>query len=289
METILSALVPCPTRLSENLKSQFERDGYLAFHDVLSPDEIAAARAELARIARELAREHTSFRNGYGETWRAPEGGFMIQFERGQEPNGPDDPDLELKVRKFHAFLSHSAPLNVLATAQARIRGVLEGILGENPILFQDMALVKPPFFGSEKPWHQDDAYFAVAPLDAICGVWIALDDATPENGCMHVLPGWHKMGALRHFHGKDCEIVEDRLDLSEVVPVPLPAGGAMFFSGILPHQTPDNASPDRRRALQFHYRSAASQILPRAHYDAIFAENDGSPASCAAAAQRGF
>ena len=67
-------------------------------------------------------------------------------------------------------------------------------------------------------------------------------------------------------------------------VAVELPAGGAMFFAGMLPHQTPPNASPRRRRALQFHYRSAASRIVSRAEYDHVYAEPDGTPASCAAA-----
>ena len=56
------------------------------------------------------------------------------------------------------------------------------------------MALLKPPR-GREKPWHQDHAYFNL-PLDTpIVGVWIALDEATPENGCMHVIPGSHREG----------------------------------------------------------------------------------------------
>ncbi len=57
-----------------------------------------------------------------------------------------------------------------------------------------------------------------------------------------------------------------------------------MFFHGMLPHQTPPNASPQRRRALQFHYRSADSRITDRDEYDAVFAEADGTPASCVAA-----
>ena len=177
----------------------------------------------------------------------------------------------------FH-FFAHEHP---------KIQGVMSAILGANPILFQDMALVKPPFIGSEKPWHQDDAYFAVTPLDMVCGIWIALDEATAENGCMHVLPGGHLQGPQKHFHDRDCEIMPDRLEKSEAsaraVAVPLPPGGAVFFSGLLPHQTPPNQSPQRRRALQLHYRGAATVSVSREEYDRIFCEADGTPASCAA------
>src|SRR5262249_49468056 len=122
------------------------------------------------------------------------------------------------------------------------------------------------------------------SPLNCVVGVWIALDWATIENGCMHVLSGGHKVGPLRHHHTFDCEIMGGRVDSSKAVPVELPPGGAMFFHGLLPHQTPPNASADRRRALQFHYRSAQSTIIDRNSYDKIFCESDGTPASCAAA-----
>jgi hypothetical protein len=60
-----------------------------------------------------------------------------------------------------------------------------------------------------------------------------------------------------------------------------------MFFYGLLPHQTPPNRSPLRRRALQFHYRSAASKVVDEELYNSIFAEADGTPASCRAASVR--
>jgi hypothetical protein len=147
---------------------------------------------------------------------------------------------------------------------------------------------VKPPRVGSEKPWHQDNAYFRVTPLDQVLGVWIALDDATVENGCMHVLPDGHKRGPLRHYHGRDCEIVPDRIGDYLGEPIELPAGGALFFFGMLPHRTPVNTSSQRRRALQLHYRGAHSIQNEQADYDAIFAEADGSPASCHAGRVRG-
>jgi phytanoyl-CoA hydroxylase len=189
-----------------------------------------------------------------------------------------NDEEVELKVRKLMWFVDQHPHLQFCATEHPRIMGALESLLGPQPIMFQDMALIKPPFIGSEKPWHQDNAYFSVAPLDAIVGVWIALDEATGANGCMHVLPSGHSLGAMKHFHGRDCEIVPQRVDESQALAVPLPPGGAMFFYGMLPHQTPPNSSPERRRALQFHYRSAISQLVPREEYDRIYAEGDARP-----------
>ena len=174
-----------------------------------------------------------------------------------------------------------------LVNSHPVIKSVVETLLGEQVQLFQDMALVKPPFIGSEKPWHQDNAYFEVTPLTATIGVWIALDEATVENGCMHLLPGSSNLHPMEHYHGFDCQIVETKMEAEKAIPVELAPGGALFFSGLLPHQTPPNSSPLRRRALQFHYRTVSSQIVSQAEYDRVFVDLDGTSASCKAASSR--
>ena len=151
------------------------------------------------------------------------------------------------------------------------------------------MALVKPPTGGVEKPWHQDNAYFAIEDMDKVLGTWIALDDATISNGCMHVLKGGHLLGPLRHHHTFDCEIVPGRIDPASATPIKLKAGGILIFHGNLPHKTPANTSPDRRRALQYHYRTSDNEIISKDEYFGIFKESDGTPASCMAAIPENF
>jgi ectoine hydroxylase-related dioxygenase (phytanoyl-CoA dioxygenase family) len=58
----------------------------------------------------------------------------------------------------------------------------------------------KPPVTGKAIPWHQDGQYWPIRPI-ATCSVWIALDDATPENGCMRYIPGSHKARKLEQHH----------------------------------------------------------------------------------------
>lgn len=275
----------CPTSLTNSQIEQFRNDGYLAFENVLAPHEVEEARATISTLVRKSVREEGFELKG---GWvRSTSNRFHVQFE-GKQPvsdlNAQTDEEIELRVRKLMCYCEASSFFREMSVNHPRIRGVVESLIGAAPILFQDMALVKPPFIGSEKPWHQDNAYFAVTPLDAVLGVWIALDEATVENGCMHVLKGEHKAGPRKHYHDRDCEIVPDRIDATRGVPVELAAGGAMFFAGMLPHQTPPNASPQRRRALQFHYRSAESRIVDRSEYNRVYAEADGTPASCEAA-----
>jgi phytanoyl-CoA hydroxylase len=276
-------LEPAPQSLSEEQIERFQRDGYLAFRDVFTPEEVEAARGALSELVHGLANGSREQKESF---WIKPGTRFGVQFESGYMPE-PTDPDLELKVRKLMWYVDQHEVLSRLESGPT-VRGPIESLLGKSPIMFQDMALVKPPFIGSEKPWHQDNAYFAVKPLSAVVGVWIALDDATVENGCMHVLVGGHKEGARKHIHDTDCEIPRDKIDYSRVVPVEIPAGGALIFAGMLPHQTPPNSSPGRRRAVQWHYRSQDSTIIPREKYDKLYAEYDGMtgefiPASCAA------
>ncbi len=71
-----------------------------------------------------------------------------------------------------------------------RLIAILDQLIGPGARMIQDMALMKPPHRGAEKPWHQDNAYFDWTPLDGVLGVWIALDPATVENGCMQIAPG---------------------------------------------------------------------------------------------------
>lgn len=275
----------CPDTLNEEQVQQYWRDGYLAFTDVMSAAEVAETRDALSELVRRVA--DCDGAEQKGAFWTLPGSRFGIQFEAGYAPVA-GDPDVELKIRKLMWYCEQHPRLEFFAYRHPKIQSVLSSLLGPDSVLFQDMALIKPPFIGSEKPWHQDDAYFAVTPLEMICGVWIALDEATIENGCMHVLPGGHREGPLKHHHDRDCEIMPDRLQRTNAderaAAVPLPPGGALFFNGLLPHMTPPNNSPERRRAVQWHYRAASTRFIEREDYDRVFKEADGTPASCAAA-----
>lgn len=292
------ALTPCPDVLTEDQIRQFQSDGYLAFADVLSADEVSAAREALSDLTRRLVEDPTveytppapatDKSNQNGARYGRPGGSCSMNLEAGFDPVGLTPEEIELKVRKYWGFGAEAEVFRQILSAESRMRRVVDRLLGANPIRFQEMALVKPPFIGREKPWHQDNAYFSVVPLDAIIGVWIALDDAAVENGCMHVIPGAHQNGALKHHHGIDCEIDPALLEVERARAVPVPAGGAMFFYGMLPHETPPNRSAERRRALQFHYRGAHSRVVDEEAYDKAFANRVGEPASCRRASRLG-
>ncbi len=147
----------------------------------------------------------------------------------------------------------------------------LTELIGPDVKAIQSMLFVKPPGKPGQA-WHQDE-HFLPTRDRSLCGVWIALDDATIENGCLWVHPGSHADGILypMRAHG------DPRFDASDEAygyaegreagePVELARGDAVFFNGYLLHRSLPNRSPDRsRRALVIHAMSARS-LLPWNH-----------------------
>lgn len=166
-------------------------------------------------------------------------------------------------VRKLATFGDFEPRLRAIALHQKMLAQITRLMGGAKPDLFQEMALIKPPRLGREKPWHQDQAYFDYPLGTPVVGVWIALDEATILNGCMQFLPGEHKNGPRIHFQKRDWQICDTQMMGSQSVAAPLKPGGLLFFSGLLPHGTPHNSSPSRRRALQFHYAPAGVVKAP--------------------------
>ena len=220
--------------------ARFRDEGYLAMEGLLTPDEVSACAEALDDLAR-----------------RRPDGiGVQDEPYFQKDADGAKAIEAPLRVRKLWKFAGVSPTLGAMIRAP-RLTAILDQLIGPGARMIQDMALMKPPHRGAEKPWHQDNAYFDWTPLDGVLGVWIALDAATVENGCMQIAPGSHRAGPAPHYHVRDCQLVDQAGRAAQAEVVPLRPGGALFFSALLHHGTPPNRSPDRRRALQFHYAAA--------------------------------
>ena len=166
-------------------------------------------------------------------------------------------------VRKVFNFVGVEPRLTYLSSHPA-ILDVLRRMMGAEPELLQDMALLKPAGIGREKAWHQDCAYFNVPTDTTVIGVWIAIDAATLENGCLHVIPESHNWGAHPHFKVRDWQICDTDVRKAESVPVPLDPGGILFWHGLTHHGSPSNRSELGRRGIQLHYRPAGAGTLTK-------------------------
>lgn len=252
-------IIPHPDALTNAHIEAYHRDGFLAVENVLTRDEVAEARRALDDLIHDRVK-------GYNGLQPEPE-----MKEAWPTLSADERADL---VRKVFLFVKYEPRLEAL-TRHPVIDKTLNRLVGENVRLIQDMALLKPPFIGTEKPWHQDMAYFGWTPPEKILGVWIALDPATAENGCMHALPGTHLSGPVPHVHDRDCQIPDARVAVERDVIVPLQPGGALFFSSLLHHGTPPNSSSSRRWAVQYHYAGVSCQPLSRAEHAALYFEGD--------------
>jgi phytanoyl-CoA hydroxylase len=130
-----------------------------------------------------------------------------------------------------------------------RLVATLEGV--DAVRLYLDQALVKEPY-GAPTQYHLDMPWWAFDSEHA-CTIWIALDDATIDNGCLYFVPGSHRRrlstavdlgpehGALFAAHPEAA---------APARPAPLPAGGASFHNGHTIHGAGANMTPGRRRAM---------------------------------------
>ena len=217
--------------------------GFLAIDNAFSPDEVDSARQGLLDL---IDGRNPDFQGVQFET-RARDILPTLSPEQKQDA-----------VRKLMWYVEYDARLKAMSQhpkLMALVTRLLSLADGSAPTLFQDMALIKPPRIGREKPWHQDHAYFNFPLGTPVVGAWIALDEASVDNGCMHVAAGAHRQGPRLHFQRRDWQLCDtERPNLPRVTAVPLKPGGVLVFDGLLPHGTPANQSPTRRRALQFHY-----------------------------------
>jgi phytanoyl-CoA hydroxylase len=229
-----------PAAADREAAAAYRRDGYVVLRQVIGPRLVEACVDAISGLA----------------SGRLPRRTTEIMFEPGVDAAKLRPEDREDHIRKFAWFIEDSAPLRAAAMAP-KLHAALDRILGADRVLFQDMALIKPPRIGGAKRWHQDASYFRVSDPNLVVGTWIALDAATKENGCMEVIPKSHLAGPAVHRPAVDvneCEIRDDQLRLADRTPIELEPGDALVFHSLLHHYTAPNRSDRRRRAIQFHY-----------------------------------
>lgn len=225
--------------ISNQQLQQYHQQGYVVIEGLFTADEVEAVRNEITNI---VAR--------YPDV---PTG--LVEIEP-SVANGENTPELlELGVRKLANVARHNAFFRNLAF-HPKMAAIATTLLGPDVKLLQSMLLLKPPRFGGAKIWHQDNAYFRREP-NHIVGFWVACDDATVQNGCMHVIPSSHTQGIVEHNGLKNDYGALRTPSVEEAVSIPLKAGDALMFHGEILHSTPPNTTTRRRRAIQYHYASS--------------------------------
>lgn len=223
----------------------YQENGFLVVEDCLSQEEVRELKAETAAICR-------GERGEFG----------------GQLNHEADESDDDVMSQYLCLHFPHKISSTMhRATAHPTYAAILSQLIGPNVKCMQSMLFVK----SAGKPgqaWHQDEYYIPTRDR-SLTGGWLALDDASVENGCLWVIPGSHRRGILfpqeKHQDRRfDCA-GESKFPytVEDSVPVEVKAGSIVFFNGYLLHRSlPNHSATGYRRCLVNHYMSAES-FLP--------------------------
>lgn len=227
----------------------FVDNGYLAVPNLITPAELEELKADTVKIAR---------------------GGYPCD---NLKPVPADLTDAQVLERILCIHQPHYvSPVMLKYVKHPKICGVLSQITAAHLPFWdgsvkcmQSMLFVKPPNFQGQA-WHQDEIYIPTRDRSLV-GAWIAIDDATIQNGCLYVVPGSHRSGYLfeqrQHNNNDEFDFAGEShgFDETQQVPVEVKAGTLVFFNGYLLHRSFKNRSNVFRRVLVNHYMNAYSRL----------------------------
>jgi len=175
-------------------------------------------------------------------------------------------------LRKLDNPHFHRDAVQALAR-DPRLVGLVERFLGPGVSVYFSQVFFKPPEGGGPKPAHQDNFYFGPTDIEGVVTAWIALDDATLENGCLYFGDGTHLGPVYGHEAPADepynLQLPRALLDKQPMQPAPVRKGGVSFHHGNTFHQSGPNHSSHWRRACALHYvRNGVEFATPALPYD---------------------
>ena len=240
-------------------KAFFEKEGYLIVENLLSTEEVERCQAEIHQL-HAFAAGHESD----GERTRAEIARSHVQREpfAKDETQGNNLPVL----RKAENTRQYSEVFRDLAEHPKLIDVIQELTGSDDLLLFRSTLMFKPAFHGSSHGLHQDSAYWPMDPPNLVT-VSIALNDATPENGCFKVIPKSHLWGMQSWGHiarEQDAKLTDRREVAAQQMDVPLAAGSALFFHSLMVHGSGPNTTPHPRNTALYAYFSPQVRYVPK-------------------------
>ena len=227
-----------PATLTSAQVASYARDGFLSPIAALTAEEAARYRGKL-------------------EAFEATLGG----------PLTSDATDARYRSRTHvllawvHGLASHPAILDAV-----------ESLIGPDILVYTSTWFIKEPESAAIAAWHQDATYFGLRPYVHV-PAWLALTDATAENGCMEFLPGSHHRGQLPHRAGvvaasvnRAGQAITVEVDDAPAVHGPLRAGEFSLHHTLCLHRSQPNRSTGRRIGLAVSYVPTHVQHLGVKH-----------------------
>lgn len=239
-------------RFDEAELAQLDEDGYVLRRDVFTAGEVADIATACESLVDDVVHDHNGFRFNFGSYVFDPDllRHVTIKWE--------GDSDI---VHGLEPFAHLSPAINAWAH-DARFVDPMRDLVGhDEPMLFTEKLNLKRAGHGGANPLHQDFPYWKPQTPRAanIATAVLFLDDATIENGCLHVVPGSHRDGVWAGRTDGDPGLANeiDSSDLGDLhlEPLEVEAGAVVYFGAFLVHSSAPNTSGGDRRALLFSYQ----------------------------------
>jgi len=245
--------------ISERDAAFYRTNGYLVVEDLFDRETVDACLAEGTKICR----------GEYG-----PLDGLL--------PSSPAQSDEEVLSAYITCAIAHKlSPLFGRLIADERLADVVSGVIGPNVKGLHSQFFIKHAGMPGNG-WHQDEAFVPTRDR-SLCTAWIALDEATVENGCLRFLAGSHAPGVIypRRRHNDPALDREEESygfpqSTDEEIAIRLKPGSAVFFNGYLVHGSYQNVRASGfRRALLYTYASAESLMAWSPRNDPVSSYED--------------
>ncbi|KAK7896460.1 hypothetical protein WMY93_021785 [Mugilogobius chulae] len=288
--------------MSDRYTQTFLEDGYVVLDGLLSPAECDELKHRMSQIVEEMdVPEHcrTTFSTYHDEQLKTQgnadyfiTSGDKIRFffEKGVfDDKGEFIVPRQKSLNKVGHALHAYEPLFKKVTHSPKVQGIAKKLGLMRPVILQSMYIFKQPGIGGEVTPHQDATFLYTEPLGRVMGVWIALEDATVDNGCLWFIPGSQNNGITRrmvrtpkgtfpltNFIGREQTYEDDKF-----VPAPVKkgkwlylcytlqrikrnklcimncAGDAVLIHGEVVHRSEENRSEHSRHVYTFHMMEA--------------------------------
>ena len=254
--------------LSSHQIEQYHRDGYLVLKEAIANTKIEALKTAALQIVDDfdIDKHGTVFSTTDRDAGRddyffnSAENVHCFLEADALDQDGSLQKPARLAVNKIGHALHDLNPEFGAFCRQSLFGQALRDIGYETPLLWQTMYIFKQPHIGGEVRWHQDGSYLISDPA-TVTGIWVAIEDANRNNGCLWVQPGGHR-SPLREIYQVDWNNRKGTLTEldrnpwpanGETLAVEVPAGSVVIFHDHMPHYSSPNRSDHSRHAFTLH------------------------------------
>ena len=259
-------------RLSEEQLKDYRRDGFLVVENFVGAEACDHLRQRAAELVAGFTLEGPASIFSTREQARTSDDYFLTSGDKIRfffEADAFDEEGnlrqaLELSLNKIGHALHDLDPAFARFSRSPDVLRLIASLGYREPRLVQSMYIFKPPGIGGEVTCHQDATFLYTEPM-SVTGLWLALEDATRENGCLWAIRGGHKLGLKKRFvrlpAGGTTFVTIDETPFPQEDLVCLEArkGTLILLDGLLPHRSEANRSARSRHAYTLHVIDGAS------------------------------